>query len=190
MAACAETLTPVVIEAGGKDALIVDLDADIDAAADATLWGACANAGQTCAGVERVYVHERVYDEFLASLRRKARDLRADDTAGAQLGPITMPKQLDIIRSHIADALERGGRAVVGGLDAVGDRYVQPTILVDVPEDSLAVQEETFGPTVTVAKVRDMDEAIELTNGTRYALGSTVFSKQRGMELAERIRPA
>jgi acyl-CoA reductase-like NAD-dependent aldehyde dehydrogenase len=188
MAACAETLTPVVIEAGGKDALIVDLDADIDAAADAALWGACANAGQTCAGVERVYVHERVYDEFLSSLVDKAKDLRADDTAGAQLGPITMPKQLDIIRSHIADALERGGRAVVGGLDAVGERYVQPTILVDVPEDSLAVQEETFGPTVTVAKVRDMDEAIRLTNGTRYALGSTVFSKKRGMEIADRIR--
>jgi len=188
MAACAETLTPVVIEAGGKDALIVDSDADLDAAADAALWGACSNAGQTCTGVERVYVHERVYDEFLASLTAKARGLRADGTAGAQLGPITMPKQLDVIRSHIADALARGGRAVVGGIDAVGDRYVQPTILVDVPEDSLAVQEETFGPTVTVAKVRDMDEAVALTNGTRYGLGSTVFSKARGMEIAERIR--
>jgi acyl-CoA reductase-like NAD-dependent aldehyde dehydrogenase len=188
MAACAETLTPVVIEAGGKDALIVDLDADIDAAADATLWGACGNAGQTCTGVERVYVHERVYDEFLASLTSKARGVRADDTSGAQLGPITMPKQLEVIRSHIQDALDRGGRAVVGGIDAVGDRYVQPTILVDVPEDSLAVQEETFGPTVTVAKVRDMDDAVERTNATRYGLGSTVFSKARGMEIAERIR--
>jgi len=188
MAACAETLTPVVIEAGGKDALIVDSDADIDAAADAALWGACGNAGQTCTGVERVYVHERVYDEFLASLTTKARGIRADGMAGAQLGPITMPKQLDVIRSHIADALDRGGRAIVGGLESVGDRYVQPTILVDVPEDSLAVQEETFGPTMTVAKVRDMDEAITLTNGTRYGLGSTVFSKARGMEIAERIR--
>jgi acyl-CoA reductase-like NAD-dependent aldehyde dehydrogenase len=188
MAACAETLTPVVIEAGGKDALIVDLDADIDAAADATLWGACGNAGQTCTGVERVYVHERVYDDFLASLTSKARGVRADDTSGAQLGPITMPKQLEVIRSHIQDALDRGGRAVVGGIDAVGERYVQPTILVDVPEDSLAVREETFGPTVTVAKVRDMDDAVERTNATRYGLGSTVFSKARGMEIAERIR--
>ncbi len=188
MAACSETLTPVVIEAGGKDALIVDSDADIEAAADAALWGACANAGQTCAGVERVYVHERVYDEFLDQLVTKAKDLRADDGPGAQMGPITMPKQMDIIRSHIQDALDRGGRAVVGGADAVGERFVQPTILVDVPEDSLAVQDETFGPTMTVAKVRDMDEAVELTNGTRYALGSTVFSKARGMEIAERIK--
>ncbi|MEJ7832261.1 MAG: aldehyde dehydrogenase family protein [Nocardioides sp.] len=188
MAACAETLTPVIIEAGGKDAVLVDEDADIEAAADATLWGACANAGQTCTGVERVYVHERVYDAFLAELTAQARGLRADATSGAQLGPITMPKQMDVIRSHIQDALDRGGRAVLGGVDAVGERFVQPTILVDVPEDSLAVCEETFGPTVTVAKVRDMDEAIERTNATRYGLGSTVFSKARGMELASRIR--
>jgi acyl-CoA reductase-like NAD-dependent aldehyde dehydrogenase len=188
MATCAETLTPVVIEAGGKDAVIVDADADIDAAADATLWGACANAGQTCTGVERVYVHERVYDQFLAALTEKARGVRADASPDTQLGPITMPKQLDVIRSHIQDALDRGGRAVVGGIDAVGERFVQPTVLVDVPEDSLAVQEETFGPTVTVAKVRDMEEAIARTNATRYGLGSTVFSKARGMEIAERIR--
>ena len=190
MAACAETLTPVVIEAGGKDALLVDADADLEAAADATLWGACANAGQTCAGVERVYVHERVYDEFLSSLVSKAQGIRADDGPGSHLGPITMPKQLDIIRSHIQDALDRGGRAVVGGADAVGDRFVQPTILVDVPEDSKAVQDETFGPTITVTKVRDLDEAVDLANGTRYALGSTVFSrsKARAMQAAERLR--
>ena len=188
MAACAETLTPVVIEAGGKDAVIVDADADLDAAADASLWGACANAGQTCTGVERVYVHERVYDDFLAALLAKARGLRADDSPNAQIGPITMPKQLDVIRRHIQDALDRGGRAVLGGVDAVGDRFVQPTILVDVPEDSLAVQEETFGPTVTVTRVRDMENAIARTNATRYGLGSTVFSKERGMEIAARIR--
>jgi len=188
MAACAETLTPVIIEAGGKDAVIVDEDADVDAAADAVLWGACSNAGQTCTGVERVYVHERVYDEFLSSLLDKARDLSAEDSPDAKIGPITMPEQLDVIRSHIGDALERGGRAVLGGPGAVGERYVQPTVLVDVPEDSSAVQDETFGPTVTISKVKDMDEAIAKTNGTRFGLGSTVFSKARGMELAERIR--
>ncbi|WP_134764829.1 aldehyde dehydrogenase family protein [Nocardioides sp. 1609] len=188
MAACAETLTPVVIEAGGKDAVIVDHDADLDAAADATLWGACSNAGQTCTGVERVYVHEKVYDEFLALLVAKAEGLRADDSLDSPLGPITMPKQLDVIRAHIADALARGGRALVGGADAVGDRYVQPTILVDVPEDSRAVCEETFGPTVTVARVGTVEEAIRRTNATSYGLGSTVFSKARGMEIAGQIR--
>ncbi|MEP9363838.1 aldehyde dehydrogenase family protein [Nocardioides sp. CN2-186] len=186
MAACAETLTPVVIEAGGKDSVIVDADADVDAAADAALWGACANAGQTCIGVERVYVHEKVYDEFLASITAKASGLEAAE--GGKIGPITMPSQVGVIRSHVQDAIDRGGRAVVGGVDAVGDRFVQPTILVDVPEDSLAVQEETFGPTLTIAKVKTMDEAIEKTNATRYGLGNTVFSKANGMAIAERVR--
>src|SRR3954447_6840870 len=128
MAACAETLTPVVIEAGGKDAVLVDADADLEAAADAAIWGACSNAGQTCTGVERVYVHERVYDEFLTSIIDKAKDLHADAGLASKIGPITMPKQLDVIRSHIDDAIAKGGKAVLGGPDAVGERFVQPTI--------------------------------------------------------------
>ncbi len=188
MAACAETLTPVLVEAGGKDPLIVDEDADLDAAADAALWGACSNSGQTCAGVERVYVHQGVYDDFVARLVDKAREIHADESADAKLGPITMPEQLAIIRGHIQDALARGGRALLGGAEAVGERYVQPTVLVDVPEDSAAVQQETFGPTVTVRKVADMDEAVELANNTRYGLGSTFFGKARAMDVAGRIR--
>ena len=188
MAACAESLTPVLIEAGGKDALIVADDADLDAAADGAVWGACGNAGQTCAGVERVYVHERVYDEFLDKLVAKAQGLYADADPQAKIGPITMPGQVDIIRRHIDDALARGGRALVGGKEAVDGQWVQPTILVDVPEDSSAVTEETFGPTMTVAKVKDLDEAVARTNASRYALGSTVYSKAHGMEVAERLR--
>jgi len=186
MAACAETLTPVLMEAGGKDAMIVDEDADIDAAADAAIWGAAANAGQTCAGVERVYVHERVYDDFLRELTVKANELAAEP--GGKLGPITMPAQIDIIRRHIDDAIARGARAVVGGPESVGERYVQPTVLVDVPDDSAAIMEETFGPTVTVTKVRDMDEAVAKANSTPYGLGSTVFGKARAVETAERLR--
>ncbi|TJZ80131.1 aldehyde dehydrogenase family protein [Rhodococcus oryzae] len=188
MAACADTLTPVVIEAGGKDALLVDADADLDAAADAALWSGMSNAGQTCVGTERVYVHERVYEPFLAKLVALADGVRAGTDPEAKIGPMTMPTQSAVVRSHVLDAIKRGGRAVVGGPDSVGDRLVQPTILVDVPEDSIAVTEETFGPTLTVARVRDMDEAIELTNASRYGLGSAVFSKRRGTELARRIR--
>src|SRR5690348_14558132 len=99
-----------------------------------------------------------------------------------------MPSQSDVIRRHIDDALAHGGRAVVGGTEAVQPPYVQPTILVDVPEDSAAVQEETFGPTLTVTKVQDADEAVRLTNGTGYGLGGAVFAKARGMELARRVR--
>ncbi|HWM03642.1 MAG TPA: aldehyde dehydrogenase family protein, partial [Actinophytocola sp.] len=106
----------------------------------------------------------------------------------AQIGPITMPGQLKIIKQHIADALSRGGRALVGGADAVDDRYARPTVLVDVPEDSMAVRDETFGPTLTIAKVADMDEAVAKANDSRYGLASTVFAKARGMELARRLR--
>lgn len=188
MAACAENLTPVIIEAGGKDALLVDEDADIKAAADAAAWGSFVNAGQTCIGVERVYVHERVYDEFLTELTSRARDLHAGTDADAKIGPMTMPSQVNVVRRHIEDALAKGGRAVVGGVGSVGQRFIQPTVLTDVPQDSIAITEETFGPTVTVNKVRSMDEAVTLANGTRYGLGSTVFSKSRGEELARRIR--
>ena len=116
MAACAETLTPVVIEAGGKDAVLVDEDADLDAAADATLWGACSNAGQTCTGVERVYVHQRVYDEFLSRLLDKARDLHAEDAPDAKIGPITMPSQLgrDPLPHPGRDSTAVAGRCSVG----------------------------------------------------------------------------
>jgi acyl-CoA reductase-like NAD-dependent aldehyde dehydrogenase len=188
MATCAETLTPVVIEAGGKDALLVDEDADVAAAADAAAWGAFSNAGQTCTGVERVYVHERVHDRFVEELTRRAREVHSGTEAGAKIGPMTRPAQVDVVRRHIDDAISRGADAPVGGRDAVGERFVQPTVLVGVPEDSTAITEETFGPTVTVNRVRDMDEAVTLANATSFGLGSTVFSRSHGMELARRLR--
>ncbi|MFY0408528.1 aldehyde dehydrogenase family protein [Solicola sp. PLA-1-18] len=188
MAAAAENLTPVIIEAGGKDAMIVDDDADLAAAADAAVWGGMSNAGQTCIGIERVYVHERVYDDFVVEVEKATRGLSAGAGEGSKLGPITMPSQLDVIRGHVQDALDKGARALVGGIDAVGDRYVQPTVLLDTPEDSSAVTQETFGPTLTVSKVRDMDEAVAKTNATSYGLGGAVFSRARGAEIASRIR--
>jgi acyl-CoA reductase-like NAD-dependent aldehyde dehydrogenase len=181
MAACAETLTPVLMECGGKDALIVDDDADVDRAATAALWGGMSNSGQTCIGIERVYATEKVYDRFVQKLADKARAVEP----GRSYGPITMPAQVEVISRHIADALERGGRALTGGGN--DGRYVEPTVLVDVPEDSAAVQEETFGPTLTVTKVRDADEAVERANATRYGLAGAVFAKKRGMELARRM---
>jgi acyl-CoA reductase-like NAD-dependent aldehyde dehydrogenase len=187
MAACADRLTPVVIECGGKDALIVAADADLDAAADAAVFGGLSNAGQTCAGVERVYAVASVYDAFVAKVAEKARRLHAGEGADASYGPITMPGQLDVIRRHIDDALARGGTALVGGADSVQAPFVQPVILTDVPEDSAAVREETFGPTITVKKVRDEREAIELTNDSRFGLGASVFSAKSGREIADQL---
>ncbi len=103
MAACAETLTPVVIECGGKDAMVVDADADLDAAADAALWAGMANAGQTCVGVERVYAVDAVYDEFVARLADRASELRPGEDRTAAYGPMTTPAQLDVVRRHVED---------------------------------------------------------------------------------------
>ncbi|MEO3826506.1 aldehyde dehydrogenase family protein [Actinomadura sp. B10D3] len=190
MAACAENLTPIVAECGGKDACIVDADADLDAAADAALWGAMSNAGQTCIGVERIYVVDEAYDRFLGTLTEKARDLRPGFDREAAYGPITMPSQLDVIERHIKDALAKGGRAVVGGAESVRKPYVEPVVLTNVPDDSSAVCEETFGPTITVHRVKDMDEAVEKANKTSYGLAGTIFSgdRSRAMEIARRMR--
>jgi acyl-CoA reductase-like NAD-dependent aldehyde dehydrogenase len=188
MAACAETLTPVLIESGGKDAMIVDADADLEAAADAAVWGGMTNAGQTCVGIERVYVAAPAYDEFVKKLVDKASKIRVGPDQGADIGPVTMPSQINIIRRHIDDAIARGGRAVLGGPDAIQPPYVHPTILVDVPEDAAAVREETFGPTLTVKRVASMDEAVDLANAVSYGLGGAVFGKARAMAIARRMR--
>jgi acyl-CoA reductase-like NAD-dependent aldehyde dehydrogenase len=188
MAACAERLTPVLMELGGNDAMIVDEDADIDAAASAAVWGALQNAGQACISVERVYAVDAVHDRFVSRVTELASRVHAGEGDTADIGPITMPAQLDVIARHLRDAFERGARAVVGGPDAVHAPYVDPVVLVDVPADSLILQEETFGPTLPIVRVRDADEAVRLANDTRYGLGSVVFAKRRGKELARRLR--
>jgi acyl-CoA reductase-like NAD-dependent aldehyde dehydrogenase len=188
MAACAQTLTPVVLEAGGKDAMIVDSDADLDAAAEACVWGALTNAGQTCVGIERAYVASEVYDGFLSRVVERAGRLTVGAGDGADLGPITMPAQLEVIRRHVEDALARGGKAVLGGPDAVRPPYVHPTILVDVPADALAVREETFGPTLVVTPVESMEQALRLANDTPYGLGGAIYGRKRALGLARRLR--
>jgi acyl-CoA reductase-like NAD-dependent aldehyde dehydrogenase len=190
MAACAENLTPIVAECGGKDALIVAADADLDAAADAAAWGALTNAGQTCVGVERVYVADGVYHSFLEKLIDRMSQVRPGDDREADYGPMTLPGQVEVVERHIADALARGGRAVVGGLASIRKPFIGPVILTEVPEESRAVAEETFGPTITVAPVADLDEGVRLANASRYGLGSSVFArnKKAGMAAARSLR--
>ncbi len=187
MAACAETLTPVLVECGGKDPMIVAADADLDAAAEAAVWGGMSNAGQTCTGVERVYVVDEVATQFLDKVRRRAQALRPGCDPKADFGPMTVPRQVDVVRRHVVDALDRGARAVVGGPDSVRPPFVEPVVLVDVPEDAPAITEETFGPLLTVNRVTDLDEAVAKANATSYGLGAAVFSARGGEELARRL---
>jgi acyl-CoA reductase-like NAD-dependent aldehyde dehydrogenase len=188
MAACAETLTPVILELGGTDPVLVDEDADLEVAAEETVWGALTHAGQICLSGQRAYVHERVFDEFLSRVVALSQRVRAGSDDEAQYGPLTLPAQFDTIRRHIEDALSRGARAVVGGLESVQPPHVQPIVLTDVPEDSTAITEETFGPVLVVNRVRNMDEAVDRVNSTEYALGASIFSRRRGTELARRVR--
>jgi acyl-CoA reductase-like NAD-dependent aldehyde dehydrogenase len=184
MAACAENLTPMVAECGGKDAFIVAADADLDAAADAAAWGALSNGGQTCVGIERVYVAEDVYHSFLEKLTERVSGVRPGEDREADYGPMTLPAQVEVIERHVADALARGGRPVVGGLASIRKPFVGPVILTEVPEESRAVTEETFGPTVTVARVADLDEGVRLANAGRYGLGASVFARNKKAAMA------
>jgi acyl-CoA reductase-like NAD-dependent aldehyde dehydrogenase len=184
MAAAADNLTPVLAECGGKDALLVGADADLDAAADAAAWGAMSNAGQTCVGIERVYVAQGVYHTFLERLTQRVSGLRPGFDPEAAYGPMTLPSQTEVVAKHVADALAGGGKPVVGGPDAVAPPYVRPVVLTDVPETSTAVTEETFGPTVTVTPVANMAEAVSYANAGKYGLGSAVFAKDRSAAMA------
>ncbi|MGV9415336.1 aldehyde dehydrogenase family protein [Nocardia sp. NPDC003693] len=184
MTAAAESLTPVLLECGGKDAAIVADDADLEAAARDIAWGAVSNSGQTCVGIERVYVTRTVSEEFIGALREQLSGVRA----GVDYGPMTMPGQIQVVRDHIADALAHGGTAMVGGPHSVRPPYIDPVLLVEVGESSIAVREETFGPTLTVRTVNDLDEAVTLANGTRYGLASAVYSRRHGPAIARRLR--
>lgn len=186
-ATCAAHMTPVVLECGGKDPVLVAHDADIVRAADGTVWSALSNAGQTCIGAERVYVDERVADKFIEKVVEIARTVTPGAPGSGKYGPTTMPKQIPIIQSHIDDAIARGATVLMGGSDSVKAPFVEPVIFCDVPEDSIAMTEETFGPTIAINRVKSMAEAIELANATRYGLGASVWSKRRGKQIASQL---
>lgn len=182
-ASCAESMIPVVLECGGKDPVIVAKDADIKLAAEYTLWSAMANAGQSCIGAERVYVVESVADEFIKTITKMAKEIEV----GKDYGPATMPSQLKVIQSHLDDATEKGAKFLVGGNDSVKGAFVEPVIMVDVPENSTAMTEETFGPTLAINKVTNTDEAIRLSNASSYGLSAAVFSKRDGEKIAAQL---
>src|SRR4029453_14917171 len=188
MAACAEDLTPVVLELGGKDAMVVDADADLDAAAEQAGGGGVATPGQPCLAVERVYVVDAVYDRFLDKLVERASRLRPGGAPDADFGPITLPRQLEIIQRHLDDAFARGARALVGGRDAVHPPYVDPVVLVDVPAHARVPREETSRPLPPVTGARAADHAVALANANPYGLGPSVFPTRRAEPITRALR--
>lgn len=182
--ACAERLVPCALELGGKDAAIVLADADLDRAANGIVWAAMMNAGQNCGAVERVYVEKAIADVFLAKLVLATKALRF----GADVGPLTTVAQRAIVERHVAAARAAGGEVLEGG-EAIASEAspsgYRPTVVRIDADDNLLLAEETFGPVVPVTAVNDVDEAIARTNASRYALTTSVWT--RDVRLAEQL---
>jgi acyl-CoA reductase-like NAD-dependent aldehyde dehydrogenase len=192
--AAAKHLTPVCMELGGMDPSIVLEDADIDRAASAVLWGAFFNAGQTCAAAERAYVVEEVADEFTDKLLSKLRGLRVRGL-DAEVGPLTMKKQLDTVKRHVDDAVAKGAKVLYGGPDEAPDNddgslWYIPTVLEDVTNDMELCREESFGPILPIVRVQDEDEAIRRSNDDGFNLTASIFTsdRHRAMRLARSLK--
>src|SRR3954451_9682793 len=193
MKRAADTLTPVSLELGGKDPLIVLRDADLERAVNATASGGLANSGQICISVERVYVEEPVYDEFVARLTDAVGKLRQGidgRSHGSDVGAMATPAQTDVVADHVEDARSKGARVLTGGKrkDGPGDWY-EPTVIADVDHSMKVMTDETFGPVIPVMKVRDADEAVRMANDSRYGLSASVFAGDvnEGEAVARRI---
>jgi aldehyde dehydrogenase (NAD+) len=180
---CSKNMVPVLLECGGKDPVIVDKDANLKLAVEYTVWSAMANAGQSCIGAERVYVHQKVADKFKSLIIEAVHQLEV----GKSYGPATMPKQLEVIKRHVADAQSAGAKLLIGDVNSIGERYVAPVVMAEVPENCSAMTEETFGPTIAINEVADMNEAIRLSNASEYGLGASVFAKRHGYKIAEQL---
>jgi betaine-aldehyde dehydrogenase len=188
----AERLIPYSLELGGKDAMIVLADADLERSANAAVWGGMFNSGQACTSVERVYVEKPVYDEFVALVAGRVRGLRqrADGKGfDADVGALASEAQVAIVERHVSEALANGAHAVVGGKRASAGGFFEPTVLVDVDHSMSCMREETFGPTLPVMKVQDVEEAIRLANDSSYGLSASVWTRDRarGEQIARRL---
>lgn len=181
--AAAQRLIPCSLELGGKDAMIVCADADIDRAVDGAVWGGFVYSGQVCISVERIYVEEPVYNEFVNKLVAKTSQLRqgmdAEHDYSCEVGSLTTEQQLAIVSRHVDDAVSKGAKVLVGGKssDPAGGLFYEPTVLVDVDHNMDCMREETFGPTLPVMKVRDVAEAIEKANDSNLGLSGSVWTR-------------
>jgi acyl-CoA reductase-like NAD-dependent aldehyde dehydrogenase len=182
MCAASHQMTPVVLELGGKDPSIVAADADLPRAAKGVVWGAMFNAGQVCAGIERVYVAENVAKEFIDLCKVEIEKITYGDPldAATQMGPLTNLKQTVKVQDQVEDAIRKGAKLLYGGRRADRPGYFfEPTLLVNVDHSMAIMTEETFGPVLPIMAVENMDEAIRLANDSIYGLSAYVWTSER-----------
>ncbi len=195
MKKASETLTPVSLELGGNDAMLVCEDADIQRAVDGAIWAGFQNAGQSCGGVERIYVHEAVYETFVSLLKERTERLRVgfDTDFQTDIGVMTTQRQTERVAAHIEDALNNGATLYAKAEKTGGASWqhlMEPVVLTDVTHEMRVMREETFGPVVGVMKVADMDQAVLLANDSDLGLTGSVWTRNltAGTALARRIR--
>ncbi|MDP8256339.1 MAG: aldehyde dehydrogenase family protein [Candidatus Alcyoniella australis] len=190
----ADKLIPLTLELGGKDPAIVLEDADLEAATSGILWGAMANAGQTCASIERVYVHDSIFEPFVELITKKARSLRVgpDRDFDTDVGAITSSGQLRIIEQQVEQARAAGATVLCGGdsPQIEGGRFFPPTIIIDVDHTMPVMAEETFGPLLPIMRFTDVEQAIELANDSPFGLSASVWTADiaRGKGIARKLR--
>lgn len=189
--ACGRNLIPCTLELGGKDAMIVCADADLDRAADGAVRGSFFNTGHYCCGTERVYVPESIYEPFVEKVVELTKPLRQATEGASDVGAVFWDKQMDIIEDHVREAREKGARVLVGGERnrSLSGYFFPPTVVVDVDHDMELMRRETFGPIVAIQKVRDEEEAIELANDSAYGLSGNVWTQdlEKGGRIAARM---
>ena len=189
----AERLIPASLELGGKDAMIVLSDADLDRAVRGAAWGGLFNAGQSCIAVERIYVEHPVHDEFVGRLVAEVQALRqGHDEQGAfaaEYGAMATEAQLETVERHVADAIAKGAKVLTGGKRAEQGLFYPATVLVDVDHSMDCMREETFGPLLPVMRVASEDEAVALANDSVYGLAGSVWttSPARGRRVGARV---
>ena len=180
-AQCAPTIKKLSLELGGNAPFIVFDDADIDSAVEGAMVSKYRNAGQTCVCANRLYVQDGVYDAFVAKLAAKAQGIKVGNgfEAGVNQGPLIDDQAIGKVERHVADAVSKGAKVVVGGT-RIGDRFYTPTVLANVTGDMLCAKEETFGPVAPVFRFKTEAEVIEMANATEFGLASYFYSRDVG----------